>query len=366
MIKEGNFGYHEAISLMVITITSKVFFTSPAMLMEIVGTSGWYMTLISASTAAFAFMFLYLLLKRFPNKNLMEISDLVLGKWAGSIVSFIIGGFLLVIASMNMREFTEVLKVYVLPDSPPSFIMVLFTIGLIMLSFMGLETIARYAKFVIYILGAGYVLVVLLSIQNFVPRHLYPVLGYGLDKTIINGVLRSSFYGEIIVIGIIASSLQGPKEIKRIGFTSLLIAGLLTCSALLAFNLAFPYTIAQELTSPMYEMASLIDYGGFFQRMEPIFLFLWNFGTIIEVALLFYAVVLVYCHVFKIPDKRPILLPMAILLYSLNLIPKGISEVISGVVQYMRTWGWIIYFIPSMLILIVAVIRKKKGESRDA
>ena len=69
MIKEGNFGYHEAISLLVITIVTKVFFTSPAILVEIVGTSGWYMTIISMLVAIFAFMFLYLLLKRFPQKH---------------------------------------------------------------------------------------------------------------------------------------------------------------------------------------------------------------------------------------------------------------------------------------------------------
>lgn len=366
MIKESKFGYHEAISLLVITIVTRVFFTSPATLVEVVGTAGWYMTLISAATAAFAFIFVYLLLKRFPNKNLMEINDLVLGKWVGAIFSFIFACFLLEVASINMREFVEVLKVYVLNQSPPSFIMVFFTISIIILTYMGLETIARFAKFIIYILGIGYLLVIILSTQNFIPRQLFPLLGYGLDKTVTHGLLRSSFYGMVILVGVIASSLQGPKEIKRIGFSTLLISGLLTSSALLAFSLVFPYTVAQELTSPMYDMAALIDYGGFLQRMDPIFLFLWNFGTFIEVAMLFYCTIMIYCHVFRISDKRPILLPMATLLYSLNLIPKGISEVISGLVQAIRTWGWVFYFMPSIVVLMVAVIRKKKGVSKDA
>lgn len=366
MIREGNFGYHEAISLLIITISTKVFFTSPALLVEIVGTAGWYMTLISALTAAFAFIFLYQLLKRFPNKNIMVIADLVLGKWGGFIISFIIGGFLLWTASISMREFVEVLKVYVLPESPPSFIMVLFVIPVMILSFMGLETIARFAKFIIYILGAGYVLVVLLSSQNFVPRQLFPILGYGLDITVLNGLLRSSFYGEIIIIGVIASSLQGHKEIKRIGFLSLLISGVLTSISLLAFAMVFPYTVGQELTSPMYDMAALIDYGGFMQRMEPIFLFFWNFGTFIEVSLVFYAVLMIFCHIFRIADKRPVILPTATTLYSLSLVPRGISEVISGLVQTIRSWGWIIYYVPPIIILIVAAIRKKKGESEDA
>ncbi|NLB79807.1 MAG: endospore germination permease [Clostridiaceae bacterium] len=366
MLKEGNFGYHEAISLLVITILAKTFFTSPAILVEIVGTAGWYMTLVSVLIAIFAFMFLYLLLKRFPNKNIMEIADLVLGKWGSLIFSLLFGGFLLWTASISIREFAEVLKVYVLPESPLSFIMVLFVITIIVLSFMGLETIARFAKFIIYILGVGFILVVLLSTQNFVPRHLFPLLGYGLDTTIMHGLLRSSFYGEIAIIGVIASSLQGHKEIKRIGLSTLLISGFLTSFTLLVFTLVFPYTVGQELTSPMYEMAALIDYGGFMQRMEPIFLFLWNFGTFVEVSLIFYATLMIFCHAFRIEDKRPIILPMATTLYSLSFIPKSISEVTSGLVQTLRSWGWVIYYVPSIIILIIALIRKKKGDSQNA
>ncbi len=366
MLKEGKFGYHEAISLIVITISTRVFFTSPAVVAAIVGTSGWYMTLISALVAAFAFMFVYLLLKRFPRKNLMEINDLVLGRWVGSIVSFIFAGFLLFTASTNMREFSEVLKVYVLPKSPPSLIMVFFTLCVIVLSFIGLETIARFAKFIIYILAAGYIIIILLSTQNFSIHRLFPLFGYGLDTAILNGINRNSVYGPVTLVGVIALSLHGPKEIKRIGFSSIIISGIVISSAVLAFDLVFPYETALELVSPMYAMAALIDYGGFLQRMEPIFLFLWNFGTFIEVTLLFYGVLMIYCHVFKISDKRPIILPLATALYSLNLLPSGISEVVSGFVPALRAWGWIFYFLPSIIVLVVAVIRKKKGDTSNA
>lgn len=79
--KEGNFGYREAISMFVIAMTIKSFFSSPAAASKLVGTALWYMVLISGLTAAFLFMFQYLLLKRFPNLSIMEIADNVLGKF---------------------------------------------------------------------------------------------------------------------------------------------------------------------------------------------------------------------------------------------------------------------------------------------
>lgn len=361
MLKEGRFGYKEAISLIVITITSKAFFTSPSAVIKLVGTAGWYMTLISATVAALMFLFLYLVLKRFSGKNIMEINDIVLGKFAGSLLSFIYFAFLLVIASVNMREFSEILKVFVLPESPPSFIMAIFIISVVSIAFAGLETLARYAKFLIYLLGAGFIFVVLLSVPNFRMHRLHPILGRGLDKTIIYGVLRCSFYGEAAILGIIAPSLQGTREIKKIGLYSIFISGLVTSLSLFSFGMVFPYTTAQELASPMYAMAANVRLGEFLQHMEPIFVFLWNFSSFIEVSALFYGAVMIYCHIFKISDKRPVILPMGTLLFCLNLLPKGIYEVSSGYVQTLRTWGWVLYFLPSIIVLIIAVIRKKKG-----
>jgi spore germination protein KB len=365
MLKEGKFGYKEAISLIVINITSKVFFTSPSIVTKLVGTAGWYMTLISAAVAAIMFMFLYLVLKRFPGNNIMEINDIVFGKFIGSIFSLIYRVILLVIASVNMREFSEILKVFVLTESPPSFIMVIFLISVVSLAFAGLETLVRYAKFMIYILGAGLIVVILLSIPNFRMHRIHPILGNGLEKTIINGALRCSYYGEAALLGIFAASLQGSKEIKKTGLYSIYISALVTSICLFSFGMVFPYTTTIELASPMYAMAANVHLGEFLQHMEPIFVFLWNFSSFIEVAALFYGALMIYCHVFRITDKRPVILPMITLLFCLNLLPKGINDVSSGYVQTFRNWGWVIYYLPSIFILIVALIRKKKGGASE-
>ncbi len=48
MIQEGKFGIAEAMWLVVFTSAAKVFFYQPATVAALVGTAGWYMTLISA------------------------------------------------------------------------------------------------------------------------------------------------------------------------------------------------------------------------------------------------------------------------------------------------------------------------------
>jgi hypothetical protein len=107
MIKEGKFGVQEAVWLTTIAISAKVFFSSPAMLTGIVGNSGWYMTIISAAIALVGFLFIYLLLKRFPKKDIVEIFDLSLGRIFGFIFSGILAVYMLFVAIIRLSEFMK-------------------------------------------------------------------------------------------------------------------------------------------------------------------------------------------------------------------------------------------------------------------
>ena len=299
MIKEGKFGPQEAISLITITIVTRVFFTSPSVITRIVGTAGWFMTLISATTAMASFTITYLLLKRWPDKNLIEIYEISLGKYIGFFFSATLSISFIIDSGGVLREFSEVMKVYVLPLSPPSYIMGLFLFGVIVMSTLGLETQARFARLVAPTLLIGMIIVLLLANQNYQVHRIQPIFGYGLKTVVFHGILRNSVYGYTIIAAIIAGSLQGIKHIKKIGYTSIILSGVLISVSLLCFTLTFPYFVAQEVTSPLYQMVSLIDYGRFFQRLDSLFLFVWNISTLIAVTIEVYISASIYCKMLK-------------------------------------------------------------------
>jgi spore germination protein KB len=363
VIKEGKFGVQETVALTTITITSNVFFSSPGVLARFVGPAAWYVTLISAAVGIIGFTFIYLLLKRFQGKDIIEIFELSLGKIIGSIFSAILAAWLVFYVSVRLREFAEVLIVYVLPLSPLEFIMLIFMTVITILCFLGLEPIARFAKLVAYVLLFGLIVVLVLSFQNYEFHHLFPILGNGIGSTIINGARRSSPYGEVIILAVVAGSLQGTSHIKKSGYISLVLSGLLISACLLGITLAFPYYVAQEMTSPMYELTVLIDYGRFYSRLDAIFLFIWIISTMIAVSILFYCSVSTYCKMFRIQKIRPVILPFSIIVFCAAVAPDDITSVILGLVQQIREYGWIVFFVLPLIALIVAKIRKKGANS---
>nr|PZN09660.1 MAG: hypothetical protein DIU64_08225 [Caldicoprobacter oshimai] len=111
----------------------------------------------------------------------------------------------------------------------------------------------------------------------------------------------------------------------------------------------------------MYAVASLIHYGAFFQRVESLFLFIWNISTLIAIPLLFYIVLLIYSHLFKIDDLRPIIIPFPVILLTLSLIPSNIVELVQFYIRYLREFGWVVFYVLPAIALAMAALSKKKG-----
>lgn len=359
MIKEGKFGVQETVALITITITSNVFFSSPGVLVRFVGPATWYLTLISAVVAIIGFTFIYLLLKRFPGKDIIEVFELSLGKIAGFVFSAILAVWLVFYGSVRLREFAEVLRVYVLPLSPCKYVVLIFMAVITTLCLLGLEPIARFAKLIAYVLLFGLIAVLVLSWQNYEFHRLFPILGNGIGNTILHGVRRSSPYGEVIILAVTAGSLQGASHIKKAGYVSLILSGLLISACLLGITLAFPYYVAQEITSPMYELTALIDYGRFFSRIDPIFLFIWIISSMIAVPVLLYCAISTYCKMFRIQKIRPVILPFASIIFCAAVAPSDITNVTLGLVHQTREYGWIVFFLLLLIALIAAKVRRK-------
>ena len=362
MIEEGKFGVREAVCLVTIAMCNKIFSTTPGYVTRTIGTTGWYMTLISCAVAVAFFTFIYLLLKRFPGKNVVEIYDASLGRVGGFIFSFLLMVSFLSSVGIYTREFAEGMKVYALPVTPEGVIIGTLIFTAMVAAFLGLETIARAAKLALYPALLGYLLILIFASRYFELHNLFPILGYGLDKTVITGILRASAYDEVIILAVFAGSLQGIEHIKKAGFISLLLSGFIISLGLLCFSLVFEYTYIQEITIVAYILTRNLKYGFFFQRLDPIFLLLWIITTSIYISILFYSTVSIYCKLFRLQDARPVIIPMAVLAFSAAIFPKDFSSVLSVYIEGIRTYGNITFFVMPLIALIVAVIRKKKGE----
>lgn len=362
MIKEGHFGFYEAYSLMTIVLVTKIFYTSPLSIIRILGTAAWYGTLISWCTILLFFMLLYFLMKRFPGSDLYQVFETVTGKFLGKILILIFTAYLLYFAGINLGEFVAILKAYSMPLTPTSLLIATFLLVAAAMAYVGLEGIVRLSRVFIYPVIGGILLLLLLAIPSYDFDFLKPYLGYGLRNTVVTGVMRSSAYDEIVLLAVIIRSLHNVTLFKKVGFFSLLTTGLLFSACLVCILASFQYTSGSEHISGMYQLTRIIYFSRFFQRIEAIFLFIWVISSVITVSFLIYEAISSYCRAFHIDNHRPLLIPFSVLTYMITMFPRNITELIEVHVKFARGYSFIILMLIPLLIFLVAVIRRKKGE----
>lgn len=358
MLKEGKFGVQEAVCLTTIAIGTKFFYSSPGYLSRYVGTAGWYMTIISDLTATLAFSIILILFYLYPGKNIIEIFELTLGRFFGGLFSLIFSAYFLFTAATLLREFLDIFKIYFMPNTPTWIFCVCMIIVAMLSAFMGLESIARTAKIFAFFILFSFLIVMLLCSQNYKTENLYPLLGYGIGSTVGYGVLRCSVYDEVMILTVFAGSLQGTKYLKRAGYLSLLLTGLLGSLAIFCFTLAFPIHVLQELTAPMFVLTRNINYGPFFQRLEPLLVFIWLFSTLITISILFYCSASCFAKACRLPSTRPPLFPLSVFLYVIAMAPEDFLQIVEGSVQTLRLYGWAVMFLLPVIALAVTGIRR--------
>lgn len=366
MIKEGHFGFHEAFSLMTIILITKIFYTSPMVIIKALGTAAWLGTLVSFATIMVFFIFLYVLMKRFPQQDLYQIFEIVTGKVMGRILILIFSGYLLYYAGMNLSEFVAILKVYSMPFTPPGVLIFVFLSVVAAMAYVGLEGIARVACVFFYPIIGSLFLLLLLGIPNYDFDYLQPLLGYGLFTTVKTGVLRNSAYNEIVLLAIMIRSIHGPKMFKKVGLSSLFLTVFTFVTSLVCILAAFQYTVGSEHLSGLYQLSRVIYFSRFFQRIEAIFLFIWVISSVVTVSAAFYFSLSSYCRAFTISNHRPLLLPFSILIFMLALYPHNLAEIIDVHIFLIRQYSSAVLVLIPMMVLFLAVIRGKKGGKSSA
>lgn len=357
---QGHLGHQEIIVLLTIIMTSRIFLGLPRIMATIGGTASWLVVTLAAVGAFLGFLILDALMSRFPGLDLIQISRRLIGGFTPlfGLVFFL---FFLAITALVTRQFAETFVVGILPRTPIGVIGGFLLVLLVLASYLGLETISRLAILYAPYLLLFLLLVYLLVLPNANLLNLTPIWGKGLGKMILPSLGKSSVYADLVLLGFFAPALREPSRRRAVGLAALGSTSLIFILTAMVFTLVFDYPGTTQVYFPIYQLARLISIAEFFQRAEAVFIFLWFFAAVIALSAAFYASAYIFCRIFSLTTHRPILFPLAVLVYALSLLPDSFAEAVRLDADILRMYGWLPAFLLPAFLFGVAVIRHRKG-----
>lgn len=364
-LKEGKIKPQGLFILMTLLLVTKLFLGVPQAMAAEGDTAAWLLILLSALAAIPGIYALITILTRFPGKNLIEISELLLGRAMAIIIGLTLSGFFILIASLVVREFAETMLTTVLPTTPVSVITFIFIVAMILGAYNGLEVITRSSTLLFPFIIGGILSILVLSLNFFNFNNLFPVLGSGLGKITSQAPGRSSMFMEIVFAGVISSNIIDTAKVPGAIWKAFLASVALFTVVEIFYIADLRVPDAERLYVPLFQLARLIYMGRFVQRIESVYIFIWFFIGALKLTIALYSAAVAFAWTFKIPIFQPLLFPLGLLVFATSFIPSGIVDAVKLDMEILREYGGIISWGIPLGLLLISLIRRKGGKKPE-
>ncbi|BCJ86978.1 GerAB/ArcD/ProY family transporter [Effusibacillus dendaii] len=367
MIKTGHLGRYELLALVVILAIADIFLNFPQQLVRMGGSAGWMIPLVSMGICLIVWMLIGPVLARQRTGNLLFLARSRFGRWGTGAASLLVALFLVLDTANTVRMFTETVITEILPRSPISFVIAPLMVVLVYYAYTGIEGLSRVALVLTPWLLIAITLLLAFNGNWMNLDYILPLWGRGVPALLFSGGIVTGIFTNILLLAIFASLLRNPADSLKIGFWSILIVGLVYSIVTLVFLLVFPSEAAVRVPIPLYQLGRLIYVGRFFQRLEAGFAFFWIAAAVIKIAVSLWTSSYLIASVFRMPVNRPLVFPIALIVYSLSFVPQSFTETLELNMNYRLRWGWIIVIgLPMLLLLWMRDRTRKEGKGDES
>lgn len=306
------------------------------------------------------------LARLFKNKTMVEINDLVYGRFLGKFVSALFIWYLFHLGALVLNNYTRFFKLEIYTATPRTIILLILMLVCASTVNRGIETLARCSLLLVPLTVLVVVMDTFLLIPHINLNNLLPVLDVPVTKIFVTAHGAASFpFAETVAFLMVAAALNKPEKGPSAVAWGLLAGGI-TLIFLTARNAAVLGSMAAAYNYPSYLAAQVIEVGEIFTRLEVLVAINLITMGFIKISVLFYGSAVGLAQVFKLHDYRPLILPIGILMVILALTNVGNTlEMIDFANKV-----YPIYAIPfqigiPLITLIIAKLRKlpPKGET---
>lgn len=359
MMASPRLGFNEAVALTVIFLSVKVMISHLALMFPLGLSATWMIPLMHLPVGLIGFAVLAWLLNQFPGRTIIEIGEELVGPALNIFFALVIYVFFTGGSALVLRQSAEFMLTDFFPDTPISVVAATYMVGAALIVYLGLETLGRVARIAFPFLIIGLALLILLTANLWQPHGIYPLWGPGILELSWVALSTLGVGVEIFFLALAAPYLpQG--RLLPIGLISVLAAGLVVAAVILASLLVFPYPVVQEWTLPVFAITRAIEWGGFFVRMETLFLPLWVFSALLAHATALYLSVATAARALKLPYHRPFILPTVVLILAAAFVPPNFPAAMDWGFAFLVRWSFIFLGVIVAVLVAAALLRKRQ------
>lgn len=350
---------YEAICIILIVMVNKLILNVPYYVIDLVGT-GAVVNLIYIGILGLIFVLvLNYLFQKFPNSDIIDISEFLGGKFLKIIVGIIFVIFFFLVSYITLSDFANMIKNIYFGNSPLIFILLFFMIGIVVANMSGFKAITRTICLVVPFTLASIFLALFAVYDEFNLDKFSPFFGYNMQTTFINGLLNTFSLYIITYYYFLMPLLKDSFNFGKITTISYIVSWLLLFLTVISILTIFPITNDTEPLNSLYLLSRKIELGDFLQRLDALFILLWLISVFCYLSLSIFMVNRVLKKLTNISNEKMLTFSTTSIFFGLCLLPfnVAISRFMENTVYRYLIIGLI--FIACFAILLLANLKFK-------
>jgi spore germination protein KB len=360
--KEYKLGKREIISLLLPVIGIKFADMTPTLLFDETETASWMAILVSALCFLLSFLVFLSVMKRYPDKGLIDVFAMIFGKPLGFMVGLILFLFFLIGTAVDTRSYVNIISTLYFPKTPLLALYILLFIVCVFLAKRGLEGITRTSFVFLFMIKGGLLLLIILLWDRLEFSYLFPIFGRTWENIFITGFKFMPLFVEIMALAVFMTFFRDFSTYKKSSLISFGIVCFELVTFFLFYIMLYDVPLVTEITYLFHETTRNVSAGRFLANPETIFLPIWLLSTFIRFSFYLYITTALFSYLFNIKKVEPLLIPFAALLIGLGMLPENPVESEYSIRENVifRFGSFYFFFLPFVMWIFA---KRKEGKS---
>ncbi len=248
-------------------------FSLPRLITGKAGKDAWMAVILGAIVPFLSIYLIERLGRSMPEMVFTQMAQALFGKRIGSLLISLFIAYVIFFESIVVRIFSEVTKLYLLPQTPLAVVLFMYVLVIIYVGTKGARVIGRLNELMFYLLLVA-LLVLLIPLGQSDYTNLLPVGHAGLGKIVSGAIAASYYYAGTEILLVFYSLVSKKEEVLKAGCMALLITVLLYLAMVVICQLVFGVIALQKIIWPGLILLKITQVP-LFERLEFIFLFFW-------------------------------------------------------------------------------------------
>jgi len=320
----------QLLSYLFVSLLGVTYLFGPRIVGENAGRDGWLSILLTGVLLLGISWFWVDLSRKFPRQTVFQYAPRIAGPYAGKALglSFIL--LFILTAGSILRTFGDLIKVFLLEETPLEVVMLTFLFTAVYAAGYGLNVVVRLSQVFLPLILILLILVLGLGQTQAQYEELLPIMARGA-LPVLTGIppawrLFTGFLGISVVVAYLDQAEQSfPTVAAGIGLV-VLVETLTFVTTVAALG---PVEINLKLY-PVMELAKELEIpGAFLERMEIFVILLWILAASVAMAGSLFFAALGASQVLDLREHRPMVLMVLPLIYLTAILPPDLLQAIA-------------------------------------